>query len=86
MMSKSLSQPYNRKNPRTIRGARRAGWHVVHIGQGVWREDQVLATWVGLSIWTECNATGHWIGSYSLGDFAFEKAEDASMFILKWQW
>lgn len=86
MMARKLGLPFKKDNPRTVRGARKRGWSVIDIGQGVYKDEQCQASWVGLNIWAERNASGHWISSFALGQFAFERDEDASMFILKWKW
>lgn len=85
-MSHKLGLPHKKENPRTIRGARRKGWHIVESGKSVFKDDQCVASWTGLNIWAELNSSGYWVSSYSLGQFAFEREEDASMFIVKWQW
>ena len=80
-MSRSLYLPYRASNPRTVRGARKRGWHVVQVDLG---KLQDRASWLGLSIWCERAMNGYWVNSFSLREFAFEKGADATAFQLKW--
>lgn len=83
-MSRCLSKPYVRTNPRTVRGARRRGWTVVRSGTAGFKNGEVRLSWMGLNIWAELACQGHWVSSYHLGEFAFESPADATAFAMKW--
>lgn len=80
-MSRSLGLPYQATNPRTVRGARKRGWHVVRINLSK-IEDRV--SWMGLCIWAEAALSSYWVASFHLREFAFESGADATAFQLKW--
>jgi len=79
-MSRSLSLPYEATNPRTVRGAKKRGWTVIKTNPNYVEQ----TSWLGLSIWCDRSAAGHWVASFSLREFAFEKGSDALAFQLKW--
>jgi hypothetical protein len=79
-MSRSLSKPYVATNPRSVRGAKKRGWHVVKPNPNYVER----ASWVGLNIWCERMAGGYWVASFHHREFAFESGADAMMFKLKW--
>ena len=80
-MSRSLSKPYRASNPRSVRGARKRGWHVVQVDLNR-LEDKT--SWLGLCIWCDISLPGYWVGSFFRREFAFEKGSDATAFQLKW--
>ena len=82
-MSRGFRLPYQASNPRTVRGAKKRGWHVVKCGSRAVRNGEVVASWLGLNIWADCNC-GYFVSSFALGTFAFENASDAMIFQLKW--
>ncbi len=79
-MSRNLSLPYDPTNPRTVRGAKKRGWTVISPKPNYVER----ASWMGLTIWCDRSAAGHWVASFSLREFAFEKGSDALAFQLKW--
>ena len=79
-MSRNLSLPYKSTNPRTVRGAKKRGWTAVHAANGYSAE----TSWVGLNMWCEKHASGYWVSSFGIREFAFENSKDAMMFKLKW--
>ena len=80
-MARSLYLPYRPTNPRSVRGARKRGWHVVQVDLG---KLQDRASWLGLSIWCERAMSSYWVNSFTLREFAFESGADALAFKLKW--
>lgn len=79
-MARSLYLPYRASNPRTIRGAKKRGWHVVRIQNNYVEK----TSWMGLNIWCERTAGSYWLSSFGLREFAFESGADALAFKLKW--
>ena len=77
-------KPRGIKNPRRMRSAVRAGWHVIEVDD-VGRTKRNISH-LGLMIWTDANKIGRYITSYNghLSKFAFEQIEDAAFFKLKW--
>jgi hypothetical protein len=77
-------KPRGIKNPRRMRSAVRAGWHVVEVGNDI-RQSRMISH-LGLMLWIDANKTGRYITSYNgyLSKFAFEQIEDAAFFTLKW--
>lgn len=77
-------KPRGIKNPRRMRTAIRAGWHIVEVDNTT-RQGNVVSH-LGLMIWIDANKTGRYITSYNghLSKFAFEHIEDAAFFKLKW--
>ena len=75
-------------NPRTIRGAEKRGWHVVHVpvGKRFYSPDSgTQLSWLGLEFWTNKNCKGEWVNEYFPNrQYAFKEAEDASKFIFQW--
>lgn len=67
-----------KNNPRSVRGAVRRKWTIVEVKH---RDD---VSYLGLQIWTDRNAKGRYVSSFSPTKFAFEREEDASWFTLKW--
>lgn len=80
-MARNLGLPYLANNPRSVRGARKRGWTVIDVSLAKF-EGKV--SWLGLSIWADNYLSGYWVNSFSLRQFAFEKASDATAFQLKW--
>lgn len=80
-MARNLYLPYKPTNPRTVRGAKKRGWHVVHVELNNLKD---RISWVGLCIWCEINVGGYWVNSYHHREFAFETGADATAFQLKW--
>lgn len=79
-MARNFGLPYRPNNPRTVRGAKKRGWHVVDVDLG----KLTNVSWVGLCIWSECRLGGYWVNSFHLQQFAFESGADATAFKLKW--
>jgi hypothetical protein len=80
-MSRSIALPYKPTNPRSIRGARKRGWHVIKVDLQSLRE---RTSWMGLNIWCDVACSGYWVSSFGLRELAFENSADATMFKLKW--
>lgn len=79
-MARPVCLPYRATNPRSIRGAKKRGWHIVRA-----RNNYVeTASWMGLNIWCERTAGGYWLSSFHYREFAFENGTDALAFKLKW--
>lgn len=79
-MSRNLSLPYNPTNPRTVRGAKKRGWTVISVDLKYVKD----TSWLGLNIWCDRQMSGHFVSSFMLREFAFEKGKDATAFKLKW--
>ncbi len=79
-MARCLNGPYKPSNPRSVRGARKRGWHMVQVNSNY--VEQV--SWVGLCIWAERMIGSYWIASFGTRTFAFESGADATLFQLKW--
>ena len=77
-------KPRGIKNPRRMRSAVRAGWHVIEVSNDT-RQSRNISH-LGLMIWADRNKIGRYITSYNghLSKFAFERVEDAAFFTLKW--
>jgi hypothetical protein len=82
-MAHSLNLPYKRNNPRSIRGARRRGWHVVDVDLRKLSGERDVS-WMALCIWIDRGPCGYWVASHWLRQFAFESGADAVAFKLKW--
>lgn len=80
-MARSLNLPYNRNNPRSLRGARKRGWTVVKVDGSYIDRDR---SWLGLCIWADTQLGGYWVNSFANREFAFERPADATAFQLKW--
>jgi len=76
-MSRSLYLPYKSSNPRSIRGAKKRGWHAIKT------KDTNNTSWLGKNMWCERVCAGYWISSFMLREFAFEKPADATAFAIK---
>jgi hypothetical protein len=71
----------SRKNfPRTVRSAKKHGWRVVTARNYLDKN----VSWLGLMIWSDRSLKGKYVQSYSKHEFAFEREEDASYFLMKW--
>ena len=79
-MARSFYLPYQAKNPRTVRGAKKRGWTVIKPNPNYVER----TSWLGLTIWCGHSAAGYWVASFSLREFAFEKGSDALAFQMKW--
>lgn len=79
-MARNFGLPYKATNPRSVRGAKKRGWHVVQVRNDVNRD----LSWMGLCIWADSRLGGYWVNSFSLREFAFESGADALVFKLKW--
>jgi hypothetical protein len=79
-MSRNLGLPYKPTNPRTVRGAKKRGWTIIHARDGSTQD----LSWFALSLWCESQLGGYWVSSFGLRQFAFEDPKDAMMFKLKW--
>jgi hypothetical protein len=82
-MAHCLNLPYKRNNPRSVRGARKRGWHVVDIDLGKLRNERDVS-WMALCMWADSGPSGYWVASHWLHQFAFESGADAVAFKLKW--
>ena len=71
-----------KRKPRDIRSAKRRGWTVVKPIYNPTKEGN--PSYLGLQIWTDRNAKGKWVSSFSPTKFAFELERDASWFLLRW--
>ena len=76
------ANPYRRTNPRTVRGARKKGWHIVKVTDRT--VENFNTSWCGVEMWNARQAKGNWCSSFMLREFAFENVEDASWFTMKW--
>lgn len=79
-MARNLGLPYKANNPRSVRGAKKRGWHVVQVRNDASRE----LSWLGLCIWADNYLGGYWVNSFHYRQFAFESGADALAFQLKW--
>jgi hypothetical protein len=79
-------KPRGIKNPRRMRTAVRAGWHVIEVKVNNAIGQSHNVSHLGLMIWADANKIGRYITTYNghLSKFAFERIEDAAMFTLKW--
>ena len=82
-MAHSLKLPYKRNNPRSVRGARKRGWHVVDVDLRKLSGERDVS-WMALCIWIDRSPCGYWVASHWLRQFAFESGADAVAFKLKW--
>lgn len=78
---RGFNMPYEKTAPRTIRTAKKRGWHVVEVPRNYADKN---VSWLGLCIWTDRHATGRYINNFAIFKFAFQNEADASMFI--WEW
>lgn len=69
-----------RNLPRTVRGARKRGWHVVKAKN----YSSKNVSWLGLMIWNDRMLKGNYVQCFVNSEFAFERQEDASYFLMKW--
>ena len=67
--------------PRSIRGARKKGWHVVKVPDS-YREKNV--SWLGLEIWAHRQSKSFFVCNFAMREFAFKSTEDATWFTMKW--
>ena len=70
-----------RSLPRTIRGARKKGWHIVKVPNSYVDKN---VSWLGLEIWTMRQTKAHFVCNFAMREFAFETTEDATWFTMKW--
>jgi len=80
-MARNLGLPYKSTNPRSVRGAKKRGWHVVKVNMSKISDS---VSWVGLCIWADRSLGSYWVNSYFHREFAFESGADATAFKLKW--
>lgn len=66
--------------PRTVRSARKRGWRVVTAKNYLDKN----VSWLGLVIWSDRTLKGRFVNNYANHEFAFERDEDASIFVLRW--
>ena len=69
-----------KRKPSSVRSARKQGWHVVSARNYLDKN----VSWLGLMIWSDRMLKGGYVNSYSKHEFAFEREEDASHFLMKW--
>jgi len=67
-------------NPRSVRSAKKQGWRVVAAKNYMDKN----VSWLGLMIWSDRMLKGKYVESFSKHEFAFEREEDASYFVMKW--
>jgi len=79
-----IMRQHKRTDPRSVRGARRKGWHVVTLPANTLEKHNV--SWLGIIIWVSRHVFCGCVNSYQTREFAFESEADASMFICKWVW
>lgn len=79
-VARNFGLPYRPTNPRTVRGAKKRGWHIVQVDLKKLSD----VSWVGLCIWCERALGGYWVNSFHYRQFAFESGADATAFKLKW--
>lgn len=77
-----VNRPYRNTNPRTVRGARKKGWHIVTLPRNTLESHNT--SWMGIEIWALRQTKGNFVTSFALREFAFETTEDASWFTMKW--
>ena len=77
-----INRPYRKNNPRSVRGARRSGWHVIEVSNAMLSQRQ--SSWMGMELWATKHLQHNFVGSWSLGQVAIESEADASMFVLTW--
>lgn len=73
------------KNFRSVTRAHRSGWYLVELNED--DRSRHTVSHMGLMIWSDRNLTGKYVANYKNGHisrFAFETAEDAFFFKLKW--
>jgi hypothetical protein len=76
-----VNRPYRKTNPRTVRGARKKGWHIVKVPNNFIEKN---VSWLGLVIWSTHQTKGNFVNNFALREFAFESTDDASWFTMKW--
>lgn len=77
-----MVRTYKKTNPRSVRGARKKGWHIVSLPADTLDKHNV--SWLGLEIWSMRQTRGNFVTSFANREFAFENTEDASWFTMKW--
>lgn len=80
-MAQVWGGPYNKTNPRSVRGAERKGWHVVEVPRNYHEKHNL--SWLGVEIWAGRNTNGYFISNFATRRFAFERDDDASKFIFQ---
>ena len=81
----NLGRRMKKSKIKSIRTAKRHGWHLVEMGTK--DREQHNVSHVGLMIWTDRNTQGLYVANYQegyLSRFAFEHIEDAAFFKLRW--
>jgi len=76
------TRPYRKTNPRTVRGARKKGWHVIKVPNSYIEKHST--SWLGLVMWATHKTKGNFVNNFAMREFAFETTEDASWFTMKW--
>ena len=72
-------------NFRSVTRAHKNGWHLIEMGAGDRNKHPI--SHFSLCTWIDKNTMGKYISNYDQGylsRFAFERAEDAMFFKLKW--
>jgi hypothetical protein len=82
-VARCLNLPYKPHNPRSVRGARKRGWHVVEVDLQKLSYQRNIG-WMTVCLWAERDLGGYWVASHWLRQFAFESGADAVAFKLKW--
>lgn len=77
-----VTKVYRRTNPKTVRGAKKKGWHVVDVPNRYLENHNV--SWMGLEMWACHKTKGNFVTCFPNRQFAFELVEDASWFTMKW--
>ena len=75
-------RPYSRSNPRTVRGARKKGWHIVNVPNNYLARENT--SWMGVEMWALHKTKGNFVTCFANRQFAFENTSDASWFTMKW--
>jgi hypothetical protein len=75
--------PYKKSNPRTVRGARRRGWHVVDVPDDAFKK--INQSFLGLMMEADRQCKGYYVTQWQpQAKFAFENIDDAAYFTLRW--
>lgn len=68
--------------PRSVRGAERRGYFVVPVTDNYVEKHN--RSYVGIQIWTDRNASEHWVSTFLPKPvFAFKSEKDAMLFTLR---
>lgn len=80
---RGMNLPFDKTNPRSVRGARRRGWHAVTVPDNF--AEKLGLSFLGLLLDADRQCKGYYVYSYLPKPcFAFENIDDAAFFTLKW--